>query len=153
MPPADGPGLEKHKRDLFAIREKVAALARRAAEDGLKIKVDGLEKSDTRRGRKHNLHKESQRVLLDGPLSAELADPAAHYRKKAEAIFANVLEKGEGWMSWDYSGHALLPIDTNTFIAKEVGRLAGEAGVEVRWQIWDDIGESVHLVERRDEPS
>lgn len=149
--PTDFAALSAGRRfgDLRWTEERGLALARRAAEDGLRVRGE-REDTNLRRTAKYIYWRKTRRFLLDGPLTAELADPASAYRKVAERLFALLVRKGESMVSYLYERHALLPESPQEFIVDEISRLAEKAGLELRWDWLDDHGETVTVVGRRE---
>lgn len=143
--------------DLNWVQKHSDALARRAAEDGLKVRWDyersiwplGERRDDhLRQTRKHNYWRDGGVLVLDGPLTAEIADAAAPYREWAKELFDTLREKGEVDVKYSYTHNALLKHGSNAVISSELERLAGEAGIKLHWDYEpaDDIGVWVYVV-------
>jgi hypothetical protein len=143
-------------RDGFASRsdnlwlaEHSEAIARRAAEDGLRVRASDPETGFEHRRWRRNLRHESLRVFLDGPLTAEIADPAAKLTREATAIVRELEKHGHTFFNFHYERHALLTADMTLFLFREIERQAEAAGLKLRWDRRDDIGMNLAVVNRR----
>ena len=142
--------------DTFWIDDHGAALARRAAEDGFKVGWGPNQSLDVglirRRTLRHIYWQKSRVLVLNGPLTREVADAASSYRELAANLVAELLAKGSACVPIIYAPNALLPGHPNTFLDAEIERLAHKAGHEVDWEYssWNDIE---YLATLRDQTS
>jgi len=152
----------RRKKDEFETR--IAAVVRRAAEDGLAVRVvhedrgwvrgkpgpeqvaaGGLqaEKSGLPeppwRERTHSLDRRT--LVLDGPLPAEIAEPVKTTEASAKETYEKLRCDGKVWVSYWHGRHALMAEPATTVFFRELERLRAQDGLQVEIEQIDDHGE------------
>jgi hypothetical protein len=133
--------------------QKTAAVIRRAAEDGVAVRVteskgwvpERLTGRIVRSG-KRALWRKRRTLTVGGPLSAEVADPIGTLRAEAATLYDGLRRNEVGFCRYTYSWHPLLAEDPDTVRLRELERLARADGFVLESYRWDDIGDYLCLV-------